>query len=70
MITTSLYTIITFTDWHHQYFYLVYFCMAFTMVRDISYMHLCVVTGEKYQQFQFTTLAFCFGFPGTFLSQF
>lgn len=48
MITTSLYTIITFTDWHHQYFYLVYFCMAFTMVRDISYMHLCVVTGEKY----------------------
>lgn len=37
--------VVYFTDWHRtdKYFYAVYFAATLPVVRDTSYMHVCVV---------------------------
>lgn len=36
------------------------------MVRDISYTHLCVVSEERYEQFQSTVIVYIVGYPSKF----
>lgn len=42
LMSASLFCISHFTNWPEQYFYPIYFCTALTVVKDITYMHLCV----------------------------
>ena len=65
LMAASLFCITELTDWEEQYFFPIYFCMALPIVKDITYMHLCVVTEEKYNQFSLTTLVYIFAFPCT-----
>ena len=65
-ITLSIYIVSVYTDWHDKYFFSMYFCMALTMVRDITYMQMCVVAEEEYNQFQSTVIVYSTIFPGKF----
>ena len=65
-ISLSLYIVTLYTNWVEIYFYPMYFCMTFTMARDISYLQLCVVAEEKYEQFHSTAVVFILGFPSNF----
>ena len=69
LLASSLLCIFALTDWPERYFFPIYFCTALVVVRDITYMHLCVVTEEKYNQFSFPNLVYAFSFPSilTFL---
>ena len=62
----SLYITTTYTNWHEEYFYSLYFSGTLMVVRDISYTHLCVVAEERYEQFQSTVIVYIVGYPGTF----
>lgn len=42
-LTLSLLSVIYFTNWHQEHFFAVYFTTALIIVRDTSYMHVCVV---------------------------
>lgn len=66
LLTLALYSVISLTNWHTEHFYAVYFTMALIVVRDTSYMHVCVVAEDKYNQWQVPTVGFIIGYISTF----
>lgn len=60
----ALLSVVTLTNWHTEYFYAVYFTTALIVVRDTSYMHVCVVAEDKYNQWQVATVGYILGYSG------
>lgn len=66
-LALSLCSVVYFTNWEHEYFFAVYFTTALIIVRDTSYMHVCVVAEDKYNQWQLPTLVYIVGYPRIFI---
>ena len=62
LLSLALLSVVTFTNWHIEYFYAVYFTTALIVVRDTSYMHVCVVAEDKYNQWQLPTVGYIIGY--------
>lgn len=58
LFAIALVTIVSLTNWHKLFFYPLYFAASFIMIRDTSYMQVCVAAQEKYSQWQIPTVVF------------
>lgn len=42
LLVLSLASVVYLTDWHLTHFFAIYFTTALIVVRDTTYMHVCV----------------------------
>lgn len=63
LLSLSLLSVILFTNWHNDHLYAVYFTTMLIIVRDTSYMHVCVTAQETYDQWQFPTILYIIAYP-------
>lgn len=66
LLVLALVSVIYLTDWEIEHFHAVYFTMALIIVRDTSYMHVCVTAEDKYNQWQIPTVGFIAGYLSIF----
>jgi hypothetical protein len=65
-LALALLSVVWFTNWEKEYFYAVYFTTSLIVVRDTSYMHVCVTAEDKYNQWQLPTIGYIVGYTSIY----